>query len=113
MYLDNLQCRISELLVSCFRTFLSLVKLVTYNADYHRLFFKDALLLSIDHHGFDVLAKLPEREITALDVPQQYHWKEFRFPFKEAAKDVEDFCRMLVELEQEALHSVKSYSGLG
>lgn len=87
--------------------------LMLFCFEYFDVTARDALLLSIDHHGFDVLAKLPEREITALDVPQQYHWKEFRFPFKEAAKDVEDFCRMLVELEQEALHSVKSYSGLG
>lgn len=69
-------------------------------------------MLSVDHHGFEVLARVPERA-TAPDVPQQYHWKEFRFTFKEAVKDVEDFCRMLVELEEEALHSVKSYSGLG
>jgi hypothetical protein len=72
---------------------------------------KDALLLSIDHHGFDVLAKVPEKAVL-LDVPRQYVWREFRFSFKEAAKDIEDFCRMLVELEEEALQSMKSYSGL-
>jgi len=69
-------------------------------------------MLSIDHHGFDVLAKVPERAILT-DVPRQYHWKEFRFTFKEPAKDAEDFCRMLVGFEQEVLKSVKSYSGLG
>jgi hypothetical protein len=69
-------------------------------------------LLSIDHHGFEVLAKVPATAIL-LDVSRPYHWKEFRFSFKEAVKDVEGFCNMLVELEQEALHSVKSYSGLG
>ena len=69
-------------------------------------------MLSIDHHGFEVLAKVPASAIV-LDVPREYHWKEFRFSFNEAAKDVEDFCRTLVELEHEALHSVRSYSGLG
>ncbi|KAF0935933.1 hypothetical protein E2562_036924 [Oryza meyeriana var. granulata] len=79
--------------------------------EYFNVTATDALLLSIDHHGFDVLAKVPDRAVL-LDVPRQYIWKEFRFSFKEAAKDIEDFCRMLVELEEEALHSVKSYSGL-
>ncbi|OEL26833.1 hypothetical protein BAE44_0012148 [Dichanthelium oligosanthes] len=55
---------------------------------------------------------IPERDILT-DVPRPYHWKEFRFSFKEPAKDAEDFCRTLVELEQEVLQSVKSYSGLG
>jgi hypothetical protein len=69
-------------------------------------------MLSIDHHGFDVLAKVPERASLG-NVPHQYHWKEFRFTFKEPAKDAEEFCRTLVKLEEEVLASVKSYSGLG
>jgi hypothetical protein len=69
-------------------------------------------MLSIDHHGFDVLAKVPEG-VVSLDVPQQYHWKEFRFTFKEPAKDVDDFSSKLVELEEEAIESIKGYSGLG
>lgn len=73
---------------------------------------QNAVMLSIDHHGFDVLAKVPERIILA-NVSQQYHWKEFRFTFKEPAMDVEGFCRRLVELEDEVLQSVKRYSGLG
>lgn len=81
--------------------------------NYHiYLFLKSAAMLSIDHHGFDVLAKVPETAILT-DVARQYHWKEFRFAFKEPAKDAEDFCRMLVGLEEEVLQSVKSYSGLG
>lgn len=67
-------------------------------------------MLSIDHHGFDVLAKVPQGDI--LTNPQ-YHWKEFRFTFKEPAKDAEDFCRMLVGLEEEGLQTVKSCSGYG
>ncbi|KAM3229426.1 hypothetical protein ACQJBY_060345 [Aegilops geniculata] len=86
--------------------------LILFCFEYFDVTARDAVLLSVDHHGFEVLARVPERA-TAPDVPQQYHWKEFRFTFKEAVKDVEDFCRMLVELEEEALHSVKSYSGLG
>ncbi|KAL5209045.1 hypothetical protein ABZP36_004668 [Zizania latifolia] len=86
--------------------------LIFFCFEYFNVTARDALLLSIDHHGFDVLAKVPERE-SLLNVPRQYHWKEFRFSFKEVAKDIEDFCSMLVELEEEAVQSVKSYSGLG
>lgn len=71
---------------------------------------KDALMLSIDRKGFDILAKVPEVDSNQ---NQQYNWKEFRFTFKEEASDIESFCRLLVELEEEALESVKSYSGLG
>lgn len=69
-------------------------------------------MLSIDQNGFDVLAKIPEA-ITSSGLSQQYGWKEFRFTFKDEARDIEAFCRMLVELEEEALQSVKNYSGLG
>ncbi|CAM0872521.1 unnamed protein product [Alopecurus aequalis] len=86
--------------------------LILFCFEYFDVIARDALLLSIDHHGFEVLAKVPTSAIV-LDAPRQYHWKEFRFSFKEPAKDVEDFCNMLVELEHEALHSVRSYSGLG
>lgn len=85
--------------------------LIFFCFEYFNVTATDALLLSIDHHGFDVLAKVPEKAVL-LDVPRQYVWREFRFSFKEAAKDIEDFCRMLVELEEEALQSMKSYSGL-
>uniref|UniRef100_A0A0E0J245 Uncharacterized protein n=1 Tax=Oryza nivara TaxID=4536 RepID=A0A0E0J245_ORYNI len=84
--------------------------LIFFCFEYFNVTATDALLLSIDHHGFDVLAKVPEKAVL-LDVPRQYVWREFRFSFKEAAKDIEDFCRMLVELEEEALQSMKSYSG--
>ncbi|XP_062216034.1 uncharacterized protein LOC133916403 isoform X1 [Phragmites australis] len=86
--------------------------LILFCLEYFNVTARNAVMVSIDHHGFDVLAKVPERA-APLDAPQQYHWKEFRFTFKEAAKDVEDFCRMLVELEEEAIQSIKSYSGLG
>ncbi|PKA61898.1 hypothetical protein AXF42_Ash008730 [Apostasia shenzhenica] len=68
-------------------------------------------MLSIDRFGFDVLAKVPES--TASDGQSlQYVWKELRFTFREAASDIEAFCNMLVGLEEEALQSVRSYSGL-
>ncbi|KAL6644753.1 hypothetical protein ACP70R_016361 [Stipagrostis hirtigluma subsp. patula] len=86
--------------------------LMLFCFEYFNVTARNAVLLSIDHLGFDVLAKVPERAST-IDIPQQYCWKEFRFTFKEAAKDVEDFCRMLVELEGETMQSIKSYSGLG
>ncbi|KAG6485901.1 hypothetical protein ZIOFF_054468 [Zingiber officinale] len=71
---------------------------------------KDAFILSIDHKGFDILAKVTEG-VTSSSV--NYRWKEFRFTFKEEAQDMEAFCNMLVELEEEALRRVKTYSGLG
>ncbi|XP_008784523.2 uncharacterized protein LOC103703450 isoform X2 [Phoenix dactylifera] len=80
--------------------------------EYYNATARDALMLSIDRNGFDVLAKVPET-ITSSGLSQQYGWKEFRFTFKEEARDIEAFCRMLVELEEDALQSVKSYSGLG
>ncbi|WVZ56475.1 hypothetical protein U9M48_006996 [Paspalum notatum var. saurae] len=86
--------------------------LVLFCFEYFDVTARNAVMLSIDHHGFDVLAKVPERA-TLDNIPQQYHWKEFRFPFKEPAKDAEDFCRRLVELEDEVMQSIKSYSGLG
>ncbi|KAG5533414.1 hypothetical protein RHGRI_027547 [Rhododendron griersonianum] len=72
---------------------------------------KDALMLSVDRKGFDVLGKVlgPVRN----DGSREYQWKEFRFAFKEEARDVETVCRQLVEMEEEALKNVSSFSGLG
>ncbi|KAF7132090.1 hypothetical protein RHSIM_Rhsim09G0165500 [Rhododendron simsii] len=72
---------------------------------------KDALMLSVDRKGFDVLGKIlgPVRN----DGSREYQWKEFRFAFKEEARDVETVCRQLVEMEEEALKNVSSFSGLG
>ncbi|KAI8539966.1 hypothetical protein RHMOL_Rhmol09G0223800 [Rhododendron molle] len=72
---------------------------------------KDALMLSVDRKGFDVLGKVlgPVRH----DGSREYQWKEFRFAFKEEARDVETVCRQLVEMEEEALKNVSSFSGLG
>lgn len=74
------------------------------------LYLQDALMLSIDRKGFDVLAMVPS------PVPEPNcsgsKWKEFRFTFKEEANDIECFCRQLVEMEEEAIKMVSSYSGL-
>lgn len=86
--------------------------LMIFCFEYFNVIARNAVMLSVDHHGFDVLAKVPESAILA-DVPRQYHWKEFRFTFKEPAKDAEEFCRMLVGLEEEVLKNMKRYSGLG
>ncbi|KAF7825251.1 putative FMN-binding split barrel [Senna tora] len=71
---------------------------------------KDALVTSIDRKGFDVLGKVPGP--VSKDGVGHYQWKEFRFMFKEEANNVETFCRQLVEMEEEALQEVSSYSGL-
>ncbi|XP_057979790.1 uncharacterized protein LOC131165765 isoform X2 [Malania oleifera] len=71
---------------------------------------RDAFMLSMDRKGFDVLGKV--RGPMLKDGSCEYQWKEFRLNFKEEACDVETFCRQLVEMEEEALEEVKSYSGL-
>ncbi|XP_020087082.1 uncharacterized protein LOC109709318 [Ananas comosus] len=86
--------------------------LMLFCFEYHNVSPRDALMLSVDRKGFNVLAKVPET-VAGGGGAQQYQWKEFRFSFKEEAKDVEAFCQMLVELEEEALQHVNSYSGLG
>lgn len=72
---------------------------------------KDAYMLSIDRKGFDVLGKVPSPPMK--DGFGEYQWKEFRFTFREEARSVEAFCSQLVEMEEEALKNVSSYSGLG
>lgn len=74
------------------------------------LVIKDAYIASIDRKGFDVLGRLPSPVLK--DGIGNYEWKEFRFMFKEEANDVETFCRQLVEMEEEAIKEVSSYSGL-
>lgn len=71
---------------------------------------KDAYVLSIDRKGFDVLGKVPSPPMK--DGFGEYQWKEFRFTFREEAHSVEAFCSQLVEMEEEALKNVSSYSGL-
>ncbi|KAM7270688.1 hypothetical protein ACFE04_029902 [Oxalis oulophora] len=67
-------------------------------------------LVSVDRMGFDVLGKV--RSPIVKDGVGQYQWKEFRFTFKEEAPDIETFCRLLVEMEEEAVKKVSSFSGL-
>ncbi|KAB1217900.1 hypothetical protein CJ030_MR3G014690 [Morella rubra] len=71
---------------------------------------RDAFMLSVDRKGFDVLGKVPSPIVK--DGFSQYQWKEFRFPLKEEANDVETFCRQLVKMEEEAVKKVSIYSGL-
>ncbi|ONK67771.1 uncharacterized protein A4U43_C05F3600 [Asparagus officinalis] len=75
---------------------------------------RDALMLSIDRKGFDVLGKVAQQATNNDGLStMQYTWKEFRFSFEEQASDLEAFCSRLIELEEKTLQSVKSYSGLG
>lgn len=71
---------------------------------------KDAYMLSVDRKGFDVLSKVATPLVK--DGFGQYQWKEFRFTLKEEARDVESFCRQLVEMEEDAVKEVSSHSGL-
>ncbi|PIA60227.1 hypothetical protein AQUCO_00300020v1 [Aquilegia coerulea] len=72
---------------------------------------KDALMLSMDRKGFEIMTKVPS-QTTTKDGFAEYQWREYRFTFKEEAHDIETFCRLLVEMEEEALKKVASYSGL-
>ncbi|KAF9611798.1 hypothetical protein IFM89_035783 [Coptis chinensis] len=72
---------------------------------------RDALMLSVDRKGFDVIGKVPS--LTTKDEFGEYEWREYRFTFKEEANDMETFCRLLVEMEEEALKKVQIYSGIG
>ncbi|XXG75146.1 hypothetical protein AAC387_Pa07g3723 [Persea americana] len=72
---------------------------------------RDAFMLSMDRKGFDVLGKVPG--LVTKDGFSQFEWKEFRFTFKEAARDIEAFCQQLVKMEEEAIKNVSSFSGLG
>ncbi|KAK3232180.1 hypothetical protein Dsin_004061 [Dipteronia sinensis] len=71
---------------------------------------RDAMMLSVDRKGFDVLGKVPSPVMK--EGIGEFQWKEFRFTFKEQATDVESFCRQLVEMEEEVVKKVSSYSGL-
>ncbi|XP_057436432.1 uncharacterized protein LOC130728862 [Lotus japonicus] len=71
---------------------------------------KDAYVTSIDRKGFDVLAKVMSPVLK--DGVGHYQWKEFRFMFKEEAKDVEMFCSQLVEMEEEVIYKISTSSGL-
>lgn len=67
-------------------------------------------MLSVDRKGFEVLSKVAG-PLSKEDIGQ-YQWKEFRFNLKEEARDVESFCRQLVEMEMDAVKEVSSHSGL-
>ena len=68
-------------------------------------------MLSLDHRGFDVLGKV--RSKATGDKAGEYQWKQFRLTFKEEARDIESFCHQLVQMEEEALKKVSSYSCRG
>ncbi|KAI3721160.1 hypothetical protein L2E82_32165 [Cichorium intybus] len=71
---------------------------------------KDAVVVSIDRKGIDLLGKVvgPTME----DGSREYEWKELRLVLKEEARDVETFCRRLVEMEEESIKNVSAFSGL-
>ncbi|KAH0454188.1 hypothetical protein IEQ34_016112 [Dendrobium chrysotoxum] len=85
--------------------------LMLFCLEYYNAHARDALMLSIDQYGFDVLAKVSQ-SMTSNIQSLEYVWKEFRFSFKEEASDLETFCNLLIGLEEEVLQSVRSYSGL-
>ena len=74
------------------------------------LFVKDALVLSIDRKGLSLLGKVLGPMMD--DGSHEYQWKELRLLFSEEARDVETFCKRLVEMEKDALKNISGFSGL-
>ncbi|KAI4385680.1 hypothetical protein MLD38_003677 [Melastoma candidum] len=70
-------------------------------------------MLSIDRNGFDILGIVPNPSPHSTNNSEQFLWKEFRLPFPESACDMEKFCHLLVNMEEEAIKKVSSYSGIG
>ncbi|KAJ9539937.1 hypothetical protein OSB04_026443 [Centaurea solstitialis] len=71
---------------------------------------KDAVVVSIDRKGVDLLGKVVGPVMD--DGSHEYEWKEMRLVLTEEAGDVETFCRRLVEMEEKALKNVAEFSGL-
>ncbi|MFS8012719.1 putative FMN-binding split barrel, hem oxygenase HugZ-like superfamily [Helianthus anomalus] len=85
--------------------------LMIFCATYLNKHVKDALVLSVDRKGLDVLGKFVGPMMDD-DGSHEYQWKELRLMLKEEAPDVETFCKRLVEMEEEAIKNVSSFSGL-
>lgn len=88
------------------RRALMLFCLVYFNANA-----KDAYILSVDRKGFDLLGKVPSLAVNGES--GQYEWKDFRFTLKNEATDLGAFCEQLMEMEEEVVKRISSYSGLG
>ncbi|KAI3793346.1 hypothetical protein L1987_35963 [Smallanthus sonchifolius] len=84
--------------------------LMMFCATYLNKNVKDALVLSIDRKGLDVLGKVVGPIMD--DGSREYQWKEMRLLLEEEAPDVETFCKRLVEMEKETIKNVSSFSGL-
>lgn len=84
--------------------------LVLFCINYLNINAKDALLLSMDRKGIDVLAKVPG--CVKVDGSHEYQWKELRFALKEEARNVEAFCNQLLQMEEDALLKISHLSGL-
>ncbi|KAK9061189.1 hypothetical protein SSX86_018369 [Deinandra increscens subsp. villosa] len=84
--------------------------LMIFCATYLNKNVKDALVLSIDRKGLDLLGKVVGPMMD--DGSREYEWKEMRLLLKEEAPDVETFCKGLVEMEGETIKSISSFSGL-
>nr|XP_043634461.1 uncharacterized protein LOC122605567 [Erigeron canadensis] len=84
--------------------------LMIFCATYLNKNVKDALVLSIDRKGLDLLGKVMGPMMD--DGSREVQWKEMRLQLAEEARDVETFCKRLVEMEEEAIKNVSAFSGL-
>ncbi|GLJ41374.1 hypothetical protein SUGI_0856430 [Cryptomeria japonica] len=66
---------------------------------------RDALMLSVDRMGFDLLAKVSSALMNDAS-SSQYQWKDYNFSFGREVEDIETFCRLLAKMEEEALKKV-------
>ncbi|GKC49207.1 L-ectoine synthase, partial [Tanacetum coccineum] len=83
--------------------------LVIFCAAYLNENVKDALVLSIDRKGLSLLGKVLGPMMD--DGSHEYQWKELRLLFSEEARDVETFCKRLVEMEKDTLKNISGFSG--
>lgn len=67
---------------------------------------RDALILSVDRKGFDVLGKVSSDLKDDASSSSHFEWKDFSFSFGREVEDIETFCCFLAKMEEEALNRI-------
>lgn len=67
---------------------------------------RDALILSVDRKGFDVLVKVSTDLKKDASSSSHFEWKDFSFSFGREVEDIETFCCLLAKMEEEALKKI-------
>lgn len=67
---------------------------------------RDALIISVDRKGFDVLGKVATDLKKDASASSNFEWKDFSFSFGREVEDIETFCFLLSKMEEEALKQI-------